>query len=291
MIKSIRITKTTAIIAVFLLLAGMLFLLEKEWKFQKAFEQIIKKDGWIEIDDTVFISTNRGINVTLVTSEDEAALIDTGYQTQEAERMKAFIKQKGLKLNCVILTHMHPDHIANLSLFEEMGAVVYRPSNMRDGQVIKLGDLHLKCKNTRGHAGKAHFSIEVVEKRMLIAGDVLTNDWVPYYDTSAQELLNTIDSIGNRHYSIIIPGHGDVLEAEKTTQMPKEYLNNAIKAARSYIYKGKGVNELVAEMSVTDCYKGYEYLYRIEYLDKATLERIHADLLKKIYDEVKKSKL
>lgn len=265
------------------------YIVKSSAEYQYVFSDIIQQDGWTQIGQNILISHENGVNMTLVTSGKDGVLIDTGFTNTEASRIKKYIIENEIKLKTVILTHLHQDHTRNLRTFEAMGAKVYKPVDMKNNQLIRVGKTRLKLLNTLGHQGSGHFSVELVKENILIAGDVIMNDWVPYFDSTSETLLETIQRIEERKYAIIIPGHGEIMESEKTVQMPVEYLKNARNIVRESIQSGKTEDALI-NIKITDCSKEYAYLEKIDYLDQKSLNSIHQKILKKLYGEETSSK-
>jgi glyoxylase-like metal-dependent hydrolase (beta-lactamase superfamily II) len=131
-----------------------------------------------------------------------AAIIDPGNSNNDENQMiRDFISENGLKLERLLLTHAHIDHILGCRfIFDEykllpevhkddlyfidvmgktadMYGVPYdqcpKPEKfLEDKQVIELGELKFKCIFTPGHSpGSISFYFE--KEKVLIAGDVL----------------------------------------------------------------------------------------------------------------------
>ena len=86
-------------------------------------DTISSADGELEV---MFIDVGQG-DCSLITSEDRAILIDTG-EKENGEMICGLLQSKGIdKLDCMILTHPHSDHI---------GAAAYIINNFDVEQVI-----------------------------------------------------------------------------------------------------------------------------------------------------------
>src|SRR5437879_6424540 len=87
-----------------------------------------------------------------------AAAFDTGGDSREMVR---FAKHHNLDVELILLTHAHPDHVADLpSLREETGADVFTPAReavpgaepIDEGKKFQLGNLKIDTRLTWGHS-------------------------------------------------------------------------------------------------------------------------------------------
>ncbi len=102
----------------------------------------------------------------------------------EAGPVLDFLKNHNLKLDTIILTHHHGDHIAGCGqLIEEEGCTVYGPEKdqtrisfidkgIRDGEEIKIGDFKAQAIETPGHTSN-HLCFYDRDNAVLFAGDTL----------------------------------------------------------------------------------------------------------------------
>lgn len=232
--------------------------------------------GMQKIVEGVFVSTGDyvKVNMGLIVSGNEAALIDTGapdnlydgydvppYVPNEALRVKQYLDENNLKLKYIILTHRHLDHAGNLAMFESPDTKTFDPGNTQDGQLITLGDKTFKAIRTIGHFNDEHMSIELVKENILFAGDVVVTNLptAVAFQGNFKGLVPTLEMLRTKNYSIIVPGHGDILEPHETIRMNLEYLNNVEKYVTKIINDG-GTLEDVLKISLEDCMKNTSYL-------------------------------
>jgi len=87
-----------------------------------------------------------------------AIAFDTGADCSDMLRAA---RKRDLSIKLILLTHAHPDHVADLPrLREETGASVYTPEEeavpgaqlFEEGKHWQLGDLHIDTRKTLGHA-------------------------------------------------------------------------------------------------------------------------------------------
>lgn len=175
-------------------------------------------------------------------SNNIAAIIDPGNSTNlENQMIKKYISENNLKLERLLLTHAHIDHIlGNRFIFDEYGllpevhkedlffielmgrtadmyGVPYEQSPMpekflEDKQVIELGELKFNCIFTPGHSpGSITFYFE--KEKVMIAGDVLFNGSIGRTDLPKGDHPTLISSIKNKLLPLgddikVYSGHG-----------------------------------------------------------------------------------
>jgi len=175
-------------------------------------------------------------------SNNIAAIIDPGNSTNlENQMIKKYISENNLKLERLLLTHAHIDHIlGNRFIFDEYGllpevhkedlffielmgrtadmyGVPYEQSPMpekflEDKQVIELGELKFSCIFTPGHSpGSITFYFE--KEKVMIAGDVLFNGSIGRTDLPKGDHPTLISSIKNKLLPLgddikVYSGHG-----------------------------------------------------------------------------------
>jgi glyoxylase-like metal-dependent hydrolase (beta-lactamase superfamily II) len=122
---------------------------------------------------------HRGDNFSYVIADDitkEAAVVDPSFN---ADAIIKLVKDAGLKVDYVINTHDHGDHIAgNEDIQSSFGAkiVAHRLSQVRkdvgvvDGDVIKVGAIDIRVLHTPGHTPD---SICLLLDNKLLTGDTL----------------------------------------------------------------------------------------------------------------------
>lgn len=187
-------------------------------------------------------------------SNNIAAIIDPGNSSNlENLMIKKFITENELKLNRLLLTHAHIDHImGNKFIFDEYGllpevheedlffidamkqtASMYgvnceespKPEKyLEANQIIELGELSINCIHTPGHSpGSITFYFD--KEKVMISGDVLFNGSIGRTDLPKGDFDTLIDSIKNKLFPLgddtkVYSGHGPV------TTIGKEKISN-----------------------------------------------------------------
>jgi hydroxyacylglutathione hydrolase len=186
----------------------------------------LAKDDWrpdkIEADGlTQFNSDYHGMAVNAYLVSDpasrDAAAFDTGGDSTEMIR---FARHHKLNVKLILLTHAHPDHVADLpALREETGADVFAPRRevvpgaepIDEGKTFRLGNLQIDTRLTWGHSpGGVTYVIAGLARPIAIVGDSLFagsmgGGNVSYRD-ALQNNLKKILTLPDE--TIICPGHG-----------------------------------------------------------------------------------
>lgn len=146
-----------------------------------------------------------------------AAAFDTGADSREMVRLA---KHDKLNVQLILLTHAHPDHVADLpALREETGANVFAPARepvpgaepIEEGKKFRLGNLQIDTRLTWGHSpGGVTYVVTGLAPQIAIVGDSIFagsmgGGNVSYHD-ALQNNLQKILTLPDQ--TIICPGHG-----------------------------------------------------------------------------------
>jgi glyoxylase-like metal-dependent hydrolase (beta-lactamase superfamily II) len=165
----------------------------------------------------------------------EGMIIDPA---DEAENILKSVKELGLEIKLIILTHGHPDHVGALNEVKEatgagvaihtddaeilkqhslgflFGLVYPAPPPpdrlLNDGDSIDIGDLHFTVLHTPGHTPGG---ICLLGHGVLFSGDTLFNYGIGRYDLPGGDYRQLMDSLHTRLMvlpddTIVHPGHG-----------------------------------------------------------------------------------
>ncbi|MFC1708528.1 MBL fold metallo-hydrolase [Candidatus Omnitrophota bacterium] len=167
------------------------------------------------------------------TKRNEAFIVDPG---DDGQVIKKFIKEQKLKVNFIINTHSHIDHIKadcelgfpiyiheldaaaledpgkNYSTFMLGGFNACKPARkLKDRDVIKFDDLGIEVLHTPGHsAGGICLKVD----KVVFSGDTLFRDGIGRTDLPDGSYEAIVSSIKNRLLCLdddtkIYPGHGE----------------------------------------------------------------------------------
>jgi glyoxylase-like metal-dependent hydrolase (beta-lactamase superfamily II) len=147
----------------------------------------------------------------------EAAAFDTG---SDCSPILDFLKEHGLVLRHIFITHTHGDHVYDLDRFiEKTGAQAHVSSRetihgakaFHPGAGFQCGSLKIETRSTWGHSkGGTTYVVQGLELPVAVVGDALFagsmgGGMVSYRDalsTNRKEIFSLSDE------SVICPGHG-----------------------------------------------------------------------------------
>jgi glyoxylase-like metal-dependent hydrolase (beta-lactamase superfamily II) len=187
---------------------------------------------------------------------DEAVLVDAPHGAWET--VNYFLKQKGLKLKALVITHGHWDHIADAKKFRDEGAMIYAhkgdrgwiedptPMNVmlpaelhfegtkidhlvEQGEILHFLDLDFEVRHVPGHAPGSILIYNELNK-MAFSGDVLFSGSIGRYDLPGADFETLKRSIQTQVYTlpedtVLYVGHGPT-----TTVKKEKYSNPFVKA-------------------------------------------------------------
>ena len=147
----------------------------------------------------------------------KAVAFDTG---ADCSGMLKSAQKHQLHIELILLTHAHPDHIADLDrLRNDTGAEVFTPEDepvpettpFEEGKYWPLGRLHIDTRKTWGHSpGGMTFVVNGLAKKLAIVGDAIFAGSMGGGNVSYNDALHTnvekILSLPNE--TVICPGHG-----------------------------------------------------------------------------------
>ena len=183
-----------------------------EWRPEK----IDERDGFAQFNTRFH---DMAVNAYLVwdPASRAAAVFDTGADCSEMVR---FASRHKLNVQLILLTHAHPDHVADLPrLREETGGDVFGPARepvsgaepIDEGKHFHLGNLEIDTRLTWGHSqGGMTYVVTGLARPIAIVGDSLFAGSMGGGNVSYQDALRTnvekILTLPNE--TIICPGHG-----------------------------------------------------------------------------------
>jgi glyoxylase-like metal-dependent hydrolase (beta-lactamase superfamily II) len=159
----------------------------------------------------------------------EAIIIDPGLDfSSEAQQILDYITQGALKVELIVNTHGHSDHISGDALFQEKYNVpicIHKydahsieefnkgkfPANvlLEDGSLIKFGDESLKVMHTPGHTPG---SICLLGERLVFTGDTLFAGGIgrtDFPESSVSDMKISLQKLARLPDNFLIyPGHG-----------------------------------------------------------------------------------
>jgi hydroxyacylglutathione hydrolase len=179
-------------------------------------ERIDERDGFAQFNTDYH---DMAVNAYLVwdPASRVAAVFDTGADCSEMVR---FANRHKLNVQLILLTHAHPDHVADLPrLREETSADVFVPARepvsgaepIDEGKHFHLGNLEIDTRLTWGHSqGGITYVVTGLARPIAIVGDSLFAGSMGGGNVSYQDALrNNLEKILTLpDETIICPGHG-----------------------------------------------------------------------------------
>ncbi|HYV29253.1 MAG TPA: MBL fold metallo-hydrolase [Candidatus Eisenbacteria bacterium] len=147
----------------------------------------------------------------------EAVAFDTG---ADSGPMLQSVKERGLTVKLILLTHTHPDHIADLPLLKkETGAPAHvsalEPTSGAEafsaGKTFQVGAIKIETRQTSGHSrGGITFVLSGLERPVAVVGDALfagsmgggAVSWSDALTNNRKHIFSLPDD------TVICPGHG-----------------------------------------------------------------------------------
>ena len=155
--------------------------------------------------------TGPGTNTWLLDAGTVTVVIDPG--PDDSAHLDAIQRAlKGSTVGVVLVTHSHPDH---LPLADRLAAVhkatVRRYPELRDGDVVRAGNLNLTALHTPGHSAD-HLCFWLDGDRALFTGDLILgsgSSMVTYPEGDVAAYLRALDRVASLRPRLLFPGHWD----------------------------------------------------------------------------------
>lgn len=180
-------------------------------------KQIMTDDGGMEVNAYLVWDANSL----------EAALFDTGWNPSPIEQC---IKEEGLDLKHLFITHQHHDHIAAMTPLRKVfssiqlwaqGQGVPKQNQVSEGQRFSLGSLNIEARLTPGHAvDGVTYIIDGLSgdfPRAAVVGDAIfagSMGGAPtHFELAKSKIREAILSLP--HPTLICPGHGPLTTLEE----------------------------------------------------------------------------
>ena len=226
------------------------------------------------------------MNTGILHDAGHAALIDPALLPDEVEDIAAFCEAQQLKVETVVITHHHWDHVLGAARFPGAHVVTHqayvaqtaldlermRRSIRRYEEAegvpadvafdppmpeltfdllagLMVGDMHVEVFHTPGHA-RDHASIYNAESAYLWAGDLLSDLEIPLVSDRLDAYERTLGMFAAMEINLLVPGHGSLTRdrAEITGRIEEDrsYLSELRKRIEAVVLAGGTVQAAVA---------------------------------------------
>ena len=167
--------------------------------------------------------TGKGCLSYLIGAGGEAAVIDASLPP---EVYVSLAEERGWRITHVLDTHVHADHLSRSRLLAGRAeATLHLPEQersrfdfapMHDGNVLTVGDVHLRALRTPGHTGES--TCYLLDDVALFTGDTLFTDGVgrPDLEATGKEAQARAEALYDSlqrllcdvsHEALVLPGH------------------------------------------------------------------------------------
>ena len=155
--------------------------------------------------------TGPGTNTWIVDAGPVAVVIDPG---PDDDSHLAALNQRleGKTVGVVLVTHSHPDHLPLAERFAAPHhASVRRHPELRDGDVVRAGNLSLTALHTPGHSAD-HLCFLLPGDGAVFTGDLILgqgSSMVTYPEGDVAAYLRSLERLAALRPRILFPGHWD----------------------------------------------------------------------------------
>jgi len=155
--------------------------------------------------------TGPGTNTWIVDAGPVAVVIDPG---PDDDSHLAALNQRlaGKTVGLVLVTHSHPDHLPLAERFAAPHhASVRRHPELRDGDVVRAGNLSLTALHTPGHSAD-HLCFLLPGDGAVFTGDLILgqgSSMVTYPEGDVAAYLRSLERLAALRPRILFPGHWD----------------------------------------------------------------------------------
>ncbi|MGQ7847707.1 quinoprotein relay system zinc metallohydrolase 2 [Granulosicoccus sp. 3-233] len=219
------------------------------------------------------------VNSAFIVGSDAVAVVDPGGSTRNGLLLlQAIEAQTRLPVKWVILTHIHPDHMAAVSVFSEEVTVVAHANYPR--ALAQRGDFYLSRYPELFDADRSKalrlpdvlveevLSLDLGGRNLLLtayptahtdndlsvldslsntlfASDLLFAQRTPSLDGSLPGWLDVMQRLAEEDYSLVVPGHGKPGSWQEVAAPQLQYLQRLRQDVTGQIERGNTLSEAI----------------------------------------------
>ena len=155
--------------------------------------------------------TGPGTNTWILDAGPVVAVIDPG-PDDDAHLEALNTRLAGKTVGVVLVTHSHPDHLPLAERFAtEHHASARRHPDLRDGDIVRVGNLNITALHTPGHSAD-HLAFVLPDDRAVFTGDLILgrgSSMVTYPEGDVAAYLRSLDRLAALEPRMLFPGHWD----------------------------------------------------------------------------------
>jgi len=216
--------------------------------------------------------TGPGTNTYLVGTGKERILLDTGSGvTAYLPVLEAALERAGCRIQEIVLTHGHPDHIGGAEqVIERYGALRISKlpdahydapypveiAPLADGDIVRAEGATLRALHTPGHAAD-HLCFVLEEEQALFSGDNVLGAGTTVIPGDRGDLLDYMQSLERllaEQPGVIYPAHGPRIDAG--TEKLREYIAHRLEREQQILAALRDGLSLITEI-VARVYAAY----------------------------------
>jgi glyoxylase-like metal-dependent hydrolase (beta-lactamase superfamily II) len=193
--------------------------------------------------------TGPGTNTWILDAGPVAIVIDPG--PDDDQHLAALERRlAGKTVGVVLVTHSHPDHLPLAERFARPHkASVRRHPELKDGDVVRAGNLSVTALYTPGHSAD-HLSFLLADDRAIFTGDLILgqgSSMVTYPEGDVAAYLRSLDRLASLEPRMLFPGHWDPV----TDAMGKiaEYRRHRLERESQILTEVRGGEGTAAELT------------------------------------------
>jgi Alkyl sulfatase and related hydrolases len=183
-------------------------------------------------------------NTQIIETKNKLIVIDAQFLLPHAKEARDYINSLNKPIECLIISHSHPDHWFGSELFadtkiyalkevkaeiEQAGDIIIEnyqflnqaaplvpvkktvPNNILDEGQLTIDGLDMVVKKVTGTEAQTIAMIEIPKDKVLIAQDVVYSDchvFLAQNDNDRANWIKTLEELKGNNYALVLGGHG-----------------------------------------------------------------------------------
>lgn len=159
---------------------------------------------------TFYFNPYRECTYVLSNAEKQAVIVDAGmHQAREQERFAQYIRQEGLSIVALLITHAHPDHVCGVEWMENTYGLkaIIQPTEGK----LDIPGFAIEVIATPGHKEDA-VCYYLPKEGIIFTGDTLFQESIGRTDLPGGDMATLVQSLRKLvilpEETTVYPGHG-----------------------------------------------------------------------------------